>query len=82
MPITQIQLGSATTTLQQLQQQCDALSDLVANANVYYQNGWTINVAVGNNQLTVPIPLATQSSMVTQYDTMKANLVSLFNQLP
>jgi hypothetical protein len=82
MAITVSQIDGATASMKNIVDTCEQLRDLLFKAKGYANAGWVIDIGTPGNPATVPVPLATQQAMIAQYDTLKAQLVTLFNQLP
>lgn len=79
MSITQSQIPGALTTIGQLNRTLQSINNLLNEAEILILNGWVVTLAPG---VTLSITPDQQASLVSQYDTLKADLVTIFSQLP
>jgi len=81
MAITVGQIQSTLTTLQSLNEVLTNLEALLGQANSLANNGWVLTIGT-TAQIQVPVTPAMQAQLVAQYDSLKSQLVTIFNQLP
>ena len=84
MSINISQVPAAIQTVGQIEKSVQQLSALLQQAVILNSNGWQVNIAQGTGlpPINVPVDGATQAAMVAEYDTLKANLASLYSTLP
>ena len=84
MSININQVPAALQTIGSIEKSVQQLTTLLQQAIILNSNGWQVNIAQGTGlaPINVAVDGATQSAMVAVYDTLKANLASLYATLP
>lgn len=81
MAITVVQIPAAIATTQALQSKLNDISLLLAQAKELSDKGWQTDIGT-RFPIIVTISPAQQAALVGDYDTLKASLVTIFQQLP
>lgn len=81
MAITVGQIPLAISTAQTLQSKINDILLLLAQAKELSDKGWTTDIGT-RFPIIVTITPAQQAALVGDYDTLKASLVTTFQQLP
>lgn len=77
--LTQQGVDAANTAAGQLRQDAEALQSFTQQVDGLVHANWIVNVAPG---YTVTVDTMTQANILTTYTSMKAQLVTDFNNLP
>ena len=79
MPITIQQIPAALVSIGQLEQSCASINTLLNQATILNNENWVVDLGGG---VTITVDASQQAALIAQYDTLKASLVTAFNQLP
>lgn len=82
MAITKPQLDQAAVTMPQLLAVANKLQFLIGKTQDLMTSSWVITSTLGDIQVLTTISSADQTNILNQYQTLKANLASLYQQLP
>lgn len=82
MAITPQQLNTAQTVLTNIELSLRQLRVFANQVQILMTNNWQVTTTVAGVSAKTTISTADQTALVAQYTTLKANLVTLFNQLP
>ena len=82
MAITQLQVSGAVATTKSLQNTLFQLQDLLNTVNYLINNNWQIKTTVTGATVSSAVSTTDQATLLNQYNVLKAQLVTIFNQLP
>lgn len=82
MPLTTQQTSAVLSTVQQLQQVLFQVQSCAADTQGLLGTAWTTTQTIGQTQVQYTLTADQQSAIVAEYTSLKAQLATLYSQLP